>query len=123
MRVRRRDFITLLAGATIAGPPAALAQTPPKIFRLGTLAPGPAIDEKNPLGATLLKALEQRGYALGKNLSLEPRGAGSSLTSAVADSCFQFEFHSMGKPHNEQNVWTCDSDLSKRLRIGERASR
>src|SRR5215510_7489368 len=79
MRMRRRDFITLLTGAAIAGPPAALAQTPPKIFRLGTLAPGPAIDEKNPLGATLLKALEQRGYALGKNLSLEPRGAGGQV--------------------------------------------
>src|SRR5262249_49219287 len=79
MRMRRRDFITMLTGAAIAGPRAALAQTPPKIFRLGTLAPGPAIDEKNPLGATLLKALEQRGYALGKNLSLEPRGAGGQV--------------------------------------------
>jgi putative ABC transport system substrate-binding protein len=69
----------MLTGAAIAGPRAALAQTPPKIFRLGTLAPGPAIDEKNPLGATLLKALEQRGYALGKNLSLEPRGAGGQV--------------------------------------------
>jgi len=77
--MRRRDFITMLTGAAIAGPRAALAQTPPKIFRLGTLAPGPAIDEKNPLGATLLKALEQRGYALGKNLSLEPRGAGGQV--------------------------------------------
>src|SRR5262245_18772396 len=79
MRVRRRDFITLLTGAAIAGPPAALAQTPPKIFRHGTLAPGPAIDEKNPLGATLLKALEQRGYTLGKNLTFEPRGAGGQV--------------------------------------------
>ena len=79
MRMRRRDFITMLTGAAIAGPRAALAQTPPKIFRLATLAPGPAIDEKNPLGATLLKALEQRGYALGKNLSLEPRGAGGQV--------------------------------------------
>jgi len=77
--MRRRDFITMLTGAAIAGPRAALAQTPLKIFRLGTLAPGPAIDEKNPLGATLLKALEQRGYALGKNLSLEPRGAGGQV--------------------------------------------
>jgi len=77
--MRRRDFITMLTGAAIAGPRAALAQTPPKIFRLGTFAPGPAIDEKNPLGATLLKALEQRGYALGKNLSLEPRGAGGQV--------------------------------------------
>jgi len=77
--MRRRDFITLLTGAAIAGPRAALAQTEPKIFRLGTLAPGPAIDEKNPLGAILLKALEQHGYAVGKNLSFEPRGAGGQV--------------------------------------------
>jgi len=77
--MRRRDFITLLTGAAIAGPRAALAQTPAKIFRLGTLAPGPAIDEKNPLGAILLKALEQHGYALGKNLAFEPRGAGGQV--------------------------------------------
>src|SRR5215472_4781629 len=76
---RRRDFTTLLTGAAIAGPPAAIAQTASKIFRLGTLAPGPPIDEKNPLGAILLKALEQHGYALGKNLSLEPRGAGGQV--------------------------------------------
>jgi hypothetical protein len=49
----------LLTGAAIAGPRAALAETPPKTFRLGTLAPGPAIDEKNPLGAILLKVLER----------------------------------------------------------------
>ena len=79
MRMRRREFITLLTGAAIAGPRAAIAQAPPKIFRLGTLAPGPPIDEKNPLGAVLLKAMEQHGYALSKNLSLEARGAGGEV--------------------------------------------
>jgi hypothetical protein len=36
---------------------------------LGTLAPGAPLDEKNPLAAILLKALEQHGYTLGKNLN------------------------------------------------------
>jgi len=79
MRMKRREFIRLLAGATIAGPGAAIAQAAPKAFRLGTLTPGPPIDEKNPLGAILLKALEQHGYVLGKNLSLEARGAGGEV--------------------------------------------
>src|SRR5207253_8813953 len=34
---------------------------------------------KTPLGAILLKALQQHGYAVGKNLSLEPRGAGGQV--------------------------------------------
>jgi putative ABC transport system substrate-binding protein len=69
----------LLPAATIADPRAAIAQAGPKVFRLGILTPGPPIDEKNLLGAILLKALEQRGYALGKNLSLEARGAGGEV--------------------------------------------
>src|SRR5262245_3601279 len=78
--MRRREFITLLAVAAIASPRAAMAQTPPKVFRLGTLTPGQPLDEKDPLGAILLKALEQHGYALRKNLSLEARGAGGQVS-------------------------------------------
>src|SRR5262249_13594052 len=78
-RMRRREFITLLTGAAIAGPRASIAQTAPQIFRLVTLALATQVDEQNPLGAILLKALEQHGYALGKNLSLEPRGAGGQV--------------------------------------------
>src|ERR1700694_5359094 len=79
MRMRRREFIKLLTGATIAGPRAAIAQAPPKVFHLGTLVPGAPLDEKNPLTAILLKALEQHGYTLGKNLTLEARGAGGEV--------------------------------------------
>jgi putative ABC transport system substrate-binding protein len=78
--MRRREFIAFIAGAAIACPRATIAQTPPRVFRLGTLTPTLPLDEKNPLGVILLKALEQRGYALGKNLSLEARGAGGQVS-------------------------------------------
>src|SRR5215468_621763 len=72
----RRDFISFLAGALVAYSRDAIAQSPSKVYRVGTLLPGAPIDEKSPLGAVLLKKLEQHGYALGKNLALLPRGAG-----------------------------------------------
>jgi putative ABC transport system substrate-binding protein len=71
--MRRRDFISVLAGAAIAGPRAAIAQTSSKVFRVGILSPGAPLDEK--VVAILLKGLEQHGYSLGKNLSFESRGA------------------------------------------------
>jgi hypothetical protein len=72
----RRDFVSLLAGAVVPAPRLATAQTPPKVKRVGTLLPGEPLDEKSPLGAVLLKKLEQHGYALGKNLAFLARGAG-----------------------------------------------
>ena len=75
----RRDFISLLGGAVIAGPRRAIAQTQSKVYRVGTLLPGPPLDEKSPLGVVLLKKLEQHGYMLGKNLALEARGAGGQV--------------------------------------------
>jgi putative ABC transport system substrate-binding protein len=73
--MRRRDFMTLCAGAAIAGPDAALAQSTSRVYRLGTLGPGGPIGEKSPFGITLLQSLEQRGYALGKNLVFDARAA------------------------------------------------
>ena len=77
--MRRREFIKLLTGAAIAAPRAAIAQARPKVFHLGMLAPGAPLDEKNPLTAILLKALEHHGYTLGKNLTLEARGAAGEV--------------------------------------------
>ena len=73
--MRRRDFMALCAGAAIAGPSTALAQSSSRVYRLGTLGPSGPIGEKSPFGTTLLQSLEQRGYALGRNLVFDARGA------------------------------------------------
>jgi putative tryptophan/tyrosine transport system substrate-binding protein len=77
--MRRRDLISALAGAVIAGPRVAAAQNASKVYRLGTLIPGPPLDEKTPLGAILLKTLEQKGFVLGKNLTFDARGAAGQV--------------------------------------------
>ena len=48
----RRDFMSLLAGAAMAWPRRAIAQTGSKVYRVGTLLPGPPVDGKSPLGTT-----------------------------------------------------------------------
>jgi putative ABC transport system substrate-binding protein len=78
--MRRRDVISVLAGAAIAGPRMAAAQNAAKVYRLGTLIPGPPLDEKTPLGAILLKTLEQKGFVLGKNLTFAARGAAGQVS-------------------------------------------
>jgi putative ABC transport system substrate-binding protein len=78
--MRRRDFICFLTGAALARPRAAIADTPSKVFRLATLTPGAPLNEETPLGATLLKGLEQHNYTLGKNLSFEARGAAGHVS-------------------------------------------
>jgi putative ABC transport system substrate-binding protein len=79
-RLRRRNFVSLLAGAAFARPGTASAQSSSKVFRLGALTPTAPRDEKTPLGRMLLKALELHGYSLGKNLSFEARGAGGQVS-------------------------------------------
>jgi putative ABC transport system substrate-binding protein len=79
MNMRRRQVLQLLAGAAIGAPGVAVAQPAPKVFRLGTLSPAAPIDEKSPTGTILLKELEQRGFALGKNMTIEARAAGGQL--------------------------------------------
>ena len=80
--MKRRDFIALLAGATIAAPHIARAQ-PSKTFRIGSLTPGMPIADKSPLGVTLLKGLEQRGFVAGKNLTYDAAGPPAKTPSCL----------------------------------------
>src|SRR2546425_13325339 len=77
--MKRREFITLLGGAAVAWPRAAIAQTPAKVYRIGLLsASGPGGDA-SPFGAPLIRGLAQQGYVLGRNLEFERRAAEGQL--------------------------------------------
>src|ERR1043166_1971755 len=72
-RMRRRDFIALLAGVASAGPLAAHAQRPatPVIGFLTTRAPG----EDAHLLAAFRQGLKEAGYVEGRNVGIEFRFA------------------------------------------------
>jgi len=72
--MRRREVVALIAGTVITGIDKAIAQ-PSKTYRLGTLTPGLPRDEKSSDGATLIRVLAERGYAIGKNLTFDARSA------------------------------------------------
>jgi putative ABC transport system substrate-binding protein len=73
--MRRREFMALLGGAALAGAGAALAQTPGRTYRLGTLGPAELMSATTPFGKILIDALAPQGYVLGQNLMLEARNA------------------------------------------------
>src|SRR5713226_7129305 len=73
--MKRREFLAMLGGATLVGPRATLAQTPGRIYHLGTLTPSLPVTETSPSGKVLVKALAEHGYILGQNLTFDARGA------------------------------------------------
>jgi putative tryptophan/tyrosine transport system substrate-binding protein len=76
--MRRRQFITLL-GAAAAWPRTVTAQSPSKVYRVGSLNSGAPVADNSPFGAALIRGLVQHGYALEKNLTFERRGAEMQL--------------------------------------------
>src|SRR5262245_55355745 len=69
--MKRREFITLLGGAT-AWPLAARAQQPRKVWRLGVLQPGAPPD---PLLEIIRDGLRDLGYMEGRDIVFEVRWA------------------------------------------------
>jgi len=67
--MRRRDFVRLIAGAAIAAPGRAVAQSA-RVYRLATLSGGAQIAADSPIGKMLLAGLAGRGYRLGQNLEM-----------------------------------------------------
>src|SRR5215475_6888769 len=72
--MKRREFLAVLGGAALATPGLAQAESG-RTYRLGTLTPVGPINPDTPNGKMLLKALAERGYVLGQNLTLEAYGA------------------------------------------------
>ena len=75
----RRALLTLLGGAVVAWPCAVRAQTPAKVYRIGLLNAADGVPDTSPNGAALIRGLARRGYALGRNLVFERRGAEGHL--------------------------------------------
>jgi putative ABC transport system substrate-binding protein len=78
--MRRREFITLLIGASAAWPLAARAQQDGRVRRVGVLLSGTERDAAIQLRATFLRqGLQQHGWIEGRNLRLDIRFEGSDL--------------------------------------------
>ena len=75
--MRRREFITLIAGAAAAPsllwPLAARAQQPGGMPVIGYFS-GRSPETEAPLRTPFLKALETAGFAAGRNVAIEYRG-------------------------------------------------
>jgi putative ABC transport system substrate-binding protein len=73
--MKRREFLALLGGAALVDPHAALAQTPGRIYHLRTIQPAIPLTDASLFGKVLVRALGERGYILGQNLTFDARGA------------------------------------------------
>jgi putative tryptophan/tyrosine transport system substrate-binding protein len=79
--VKRRDFITLLGGATAAWPLAARAQPGERMRRVGVLISGSIANDPELLDrrAAFLQGLQQLGWTDGGNIRFDIReGAGNA---------------------------------------------
>src|SRR5215831_13684060 len=79
-RMKRRQFITLVAGAAAAWPLAAGAQQAKRVRRIGVLNPLAADDPQSQRRMTaFVCGLQQFGWTDGRNVTIETRwGAGDS---------------------------------------------
>lgn len=73
--MRRRELLALLGSVATAGPPAVLAQTPTRVYRVGLLSGAAPLTDNSLFGAPLIRGFAQLGYVQGHNIVLERRAA------------------------------------------------
>ena len=72
--MRRREFITLLAGGAAAWPLAARAQQGERVRRIGIIQPASSDDPEYQVRvAALLQELQQFGWIIGRNIRIDTR--------------------------------------------------
>src|SRR5262245_65560645 len=71
--MRRREFITLLGGAAVAGPLAGRAQQRERMRRIGVFAPGVADQDWQGRNAAFLQGLALLGWIDSRNVRIEYR--------------------------------------------------
>ena len=71
--MKRREFITLLGGATAAWPLAARAQQGVRMRRIGVLIGVASDPETKAWAATFRKRLDELGWHVGSNLQIDVR--------------------------------------------------
>lgn len=71
--MRRREFVALVGGAVLAGPPAAKAQEPGRTYRLGVVTISPPT---TPYFAAMFDELRRLGFVEGQNLTVDWRSFG-----------------------------------------------
>jgi putative tryptophan/tyrosine transport system substrate-binding protein len=69
--MRRREFVRMLGAAAVAGPFAARAQEPGRIYRLGSLSHN---SRRAPFYLAFFEGLNTRGFVEGQNLLPDPKG-------------------------------------------------
>ena len=74
--MRRRDFITLVGGAAVAWPLAALAQEPGRTYRLGIVS---AATRNIPAYVAMTEELRRLGFIEGHNLTTDWRSYGPRI--------------------------------------------
>jgi hypothetical protein len=73
-RIGRREFITLLGGASVAWPLTASSQQPGKLLTIGFLVTGTA-SSHGPWFAALVQRLRELGWIEGRTIAIEYRWA------------------------------------------------
>src|SRR3974390_2749085 len=74
--MRRREFITVIGGATAAWPLAARAQQPERVRRIGVLLPAAADDaEYQARVGAFMQGLALLGWTIGRNVRIDTRWA------------------------------------------------